>query len=78
MQLSGTEFYVHSGKKVIVTAIKENNFSTSFICSKTALVILYHRTDTKYLGITVALATSVLRNTYVNCVTPSSILVKFV
>jgi hypothetical protein len=54
--------YVYSGKKLGVAAIKEN-FSTSFIYSKTTLVILYHGTDTEHLGVTVALATSVLINT---------------
>jgi len=48
----------------MITAIKEENFSASFIHSKTTLVMLYHGTDTKHLGVTVALATSVLINTY--------------
>jgi hypothetical protein len=48
----------------MVTAIKEENFSTSFIYSKTILIILYHGTDTKHLGVKVALATSVLMTTY--------------
>jgi len=46
----------------MVTAIKEN-FTTSFRYSKTTLVILYHGTDNKHLGVTVALVTSDLINT---------------
>lgn len=64
MQLSVTEYYIYiySGKKFVVTAIKKN-FTTRFRYSKTTLVILYHRTDTKHLGVTVALVTSDLINT---------------
>jgi len=46
----------------MVPAIKEN-FTTGFIYLKTTLVILYHGTDTKHLGVTVALVTSDLINT---------------
>jgi len=56
------ELYIYSGKKLMVTAIKEN-FTTSFRYSKTTLVILYHGTDNKHLGVTVALVTSDLINT---------------